>query len=258
MTEYFSLLPDIVKLADDASDAIMAIYRSDFETKIKNDQSPVTEADIVAEKIILEGLSQLTPNLPVVAEEQVADGETPILSSPYYWLVDPLDGTKEFVRRNDEFTVNIALVRTNFPILGVVCAPALKSSYWGAAGHGAFCRENGNIVPIAVNVPKDDGVSIISSRHHGNNRELQDFLATFNVVQTLEAGSSLKFCMVAKGDADLYPRFGPTCEWDTAAGHAILDAAGGQVTNVDGSPFLYRKKNFRNSNFIAWGGLNPS
>ena len=258
MTEYFSLLPDIVKLADDASEAIMAIYRSGFETKIKNDQSPVTEADIVAEKIILEGLSQLTPNLPVVAEEQVADGEIPILSSPYYWLVDPLDGTKEFVRRNDEFTVNIALVRTNFPILGVVCAPALKSSYWGAAGHGSFCRENGNIVPIAVNVPTDDGVSIISSRHHGNNRELQDFLATFNVVQTLEAGSSLKFCMVAKGDADLYPRFGPTCEWDTAAGHAILDAAGGQVTNVDGSPFLYRKKHFRNSNFIAWGGLNPS
>ena len=258
MAKYYSLLTDIVKLADEAGEAVMAVYNTDFKAETKTDKSLVTEADVIAEKIILSGLSELTPDIPIIAEESVADGRVPSLKGPYYWLVDPLDGTREFVDRNDEFTVNIALIRNKVPILGVVFAPALKSSYWGAPGHGAFCRTNDVIEPISVISPKKDEITIISSRHHGNNPELRKFAESLNVTKTLHAGSSLKFCIVAKGEACVYPRFGPTSEWDTAAGHAILEAAGGQVTTSDGDAFLYRKRNFKNSSFIAWGGIKPT
>lgn len=259
MTDFHTLLPDLVTLADRAGEAVMAVYATDFKVETKDDLSPVTEADIAAEAIILDGLSRLTPDIPAVAEEQMAAGNVPTLNGDHYWLVDPLDGTKEFLNRNDEFTVNIGLIEGDRPILGVVFAPALQTSYWGAAGRGAYRRDDKfRSSSIAVRTPPDAGITVIGSRRHGKGGKMDAFLKPYTVADTMSAGSSLKFCLIAAGEADVYPRFGPTSEWDTAAGHAVLDAAGGRITNPDGSAFLYRKKDFRNSNFIAWGGLRPS
>ncbi len=257
MRDFHKLLPDLVNLADQAGEAIMKIYVTDFKAEIKEDNSPVTEADIAAEAIILKGLAALTPDIPAIAEEQMAAGTAPKLDGDLYWLVDPLDGTKEFLNRNDEFTVNIGLVDGNRAILGIVFAPALKTSYWGAVSQGALCRGPNGTKKIKVRKTPPEGITVIGSRRHGKGYELGEFLKNYTVNGNLTAGSSLKFCLVAAGKADIYPRFGPTSEWDTAAGHAILEAAGGQVTNLDGSPFLYRKSEFRNSNFIAWGGPRP-
>ncbi|HAA92653.1 MAG: 3'(2'),5'-bisphosphate nucleotidase [Rhodospirillaceae bacterium] len=258
MTDLHRLLPDLVTLADRAGDAVMEIYATDFEYKTKDDFSPVTEADLAAEAIILEELARLTPDIPAVAEEQMAAGNVPKLDGTHYWLVDPLDGTKEFLNRNDEFTVNIGLIEDDRPVLGVVYAPALETSYWGAVEVGAHRRTGNDVAPITVRTPPEEGITVVGSRRHGKGGEMDTFLEPYEVNDTLAAGSSLKFCLVAEGKADIYPRFGPTCEWDTAAGHAVLEAAGGKVTNPDGSPFRYRKSDFLNSNFIAWGGLNAA
>jgi len=257
MTDFHELLPELVDLADLAGEAVMEIYATDFKVETKDDMSPVTEADVAAEAIILKGLTALTPNIPAIAEEQMAAGTAPELNGDLYWLVDPLDGTKEFLNRNDEFTVNIGLINGDRTILGVVFAPALKASYWGALGHGAQCRDSNGTGKIIVRETPAEGITVIGSRRHGKGGELEEFLKDYTVNGNMTAGSSLKFCLVAAGEADIYPRFGPTSEWDTAAGHAVLEAAGGQMTNPDGSPFLYRKPKFRNSNFIAWGGLRP-
>lgn len=258
MTDFHTLLHELVALADRAGEAVMAIYATDFEVKTKDDFSPVTEADVAAEAIILEGLSELTPEIPVVAEEQMAAGNKPDLRGDHYWLVDPLDGTKEFLNRNDEFTVNIGLIEGDRTVLGVVYAPALETSYWGAAGHGAHRRNCDGTSAITVRTPPEAGITVIGSRRHGKGGEMEKFLKPYTVADNMAAGSSLKFCLVAAGEADIYPRFGPTSEWDTSAGHAVLEAAGGRVTNPDGSDFVYRKPDFRNSNFIAWGGLEPA
>ncbi|MDB3954100.1 3'(2'),5'-bisphosphate nucleotidase CysQ [Alphaproteobacteria bacterium] len=257
MKDFHKLLPDLVKLADQAGEAIMKIYATDFKAKFKEDNSPVTEADVAAEAIILRGLSALTPDIPAIAEEQMAAGTAPELDGDLYWLVDPLDGTKEFLNRNDEFTVNIGLVNGNRAILGVVFAPALNSSYWGALGHGALYRDYSGTKKLTVRKTPPEGITVIGSRRHGKNSELEKLLKDYTVKDNMTAGSSLKFCLVAAGEADMYPRYGPTSEWDTAAGHAVLESAGGHVTNPDGTLFLYRKPKFRNSNFIAWGGLRP-
>jgi len=257
MKDFHELLPDLVKLADQAGEAIMKIYATDFKVKTKDDMSPVTEADVAAEAIILKELNALTPNIPAIAEEEMAAGRAPELNGDHYWLVDPLDGTKEFLNRNDEFTVNIGLIDGNRTILGVVFAPALKTSYWGALGHGALYRDSSGTKKLTVRRTPPEGITVIGSRRHGKSSELEKLLKDYTVNGNMTAGSSLKFCLVAAGEADMYPRYGPTSEWDTAAGHAVLEAAGGQVTNTDGSPFLYRKPKFRNSNFIAWGGLRP-
>jgi 3'(2'), 5'-bisphosphate nucleotidase len=248
------LLPEIVKLAGKAAAVILRHYQGDATVRRKADASPVTAADEAAEAVILAGLAELTPDIPVVAEETVAAGHVPSVDSGPFWLVDPLDGTKEFISRNGEFTVNIALIEGGEPVLGVVLAPALGKAWWGAQGHGAMARDGGDGAPgrtIAVRAKPAQPVAVASRSHADPQTEA--FLDAAGVAERISAGSSLKFCLVAEGKADLYPRFGRTMEWDTAAGHAVLRAAGGEVTTRDGAPFLYRKPGFENPGFIARG-----
>jgi 3'(2'), 5'-bisphosphate nucleotidase len=250
--ELASLLPDIVALAGRAGALILEHYDVDVAVRAKADASPVTVADEAAEALILEGLARLTPSIPVIAEETVAAGHVPEIGADRFWLVDPLDGTKEFLSRNGEFTVNIALIEGREPVLGVVLAPALGKVWWGARGAGAMLREGEGERPIAARPRPARGVVAVASRSH-NDPATQAFLDQAGDAERNSAGSSLKFCLIAEGRADVYPRFGPTMEWDTAAGHAVLDAAGGTVTTKDGAPFRYRKPGFRNPEFIARG-----
>ena len=245
------LLANIVTLADQAGAVIMDYYRGDIEVTIKEDASPVTAADEAGEAVILEGLAKLAPNIPVVAEEKAAAGDIPDLEAGPFWLVDPLDGTKEFINKNGEFTVNIAMIGSEGPIMGVVLAPAREKAWWGLHGVGAHMRDGAGVVtPIKVRPAPAEGLTAVASRSH-SDAATEAFLDKAGVIERISAGSSLKFCLVAEGKADLYPRFGPTMEWDVAAGHAVLLAAGGHVTTLDGEPFLYRKPDFRNAGFIA-------
>jgi 3'(2'), 5'-bisphosphate nucleotidase len=250
--DYRKLLPEVVALAEQAGAVILEHYREGVQARAKADASPVTVADEAAEAVILAGLAELTPEVPVVAEETVASGHVPELGDGPFWLVDPLDGTKEFLSRNGEFTVNIALIEGREPVLGVVLAPALGQAWWGAWGHGATTRNGGSPRAIVVRTRPAGGAVAVASRSH-SDAETEAFLNRETVAERISAGSSLKFCLVAEGKADIYPRFGPTMEWDTAAGHAVLAAAGGRVTTRDGAPFLYRKPGFRNPGFIARG-----
>ena len=245
------LLPEIVTLADRAGAVIMEHYRGEVEVKTKEDQSPVTAADEAGEAVILEGLSKLAPDIPVIAEEKVAAGDIPEVGDGRFWLVDPLDGTKEFISKNGEFTVNIALIDGEGPLLGVVLAPAREKAWWGWRGQGAYLRDsNGAARKIQVRPAPAGGLTAVASRSH-SDEATEKFLDEIGATERISAGSSLKFCLVAEGQADIYPRFGPTMEWDVAAGHAVLLAAGGHVTTLDGDPFLYRKPDFRNTGFIA-------
>jgi 3'(2'), 5'-bisphosphate nucleotidase len=253
MPDLDRLLPEIVALADRAGAVILEHYHGDVAVRAKADASPVTVADEAAEAVILARLAELTPGIPVVAEETVASGHVPDLDDGPFWLVDPLDGTKEFLSRNGEFTVNVALIEGRAPILGVVLAPARARAWWGARGKGASTRDpEGGTRAIAVRRAPADRLVAIASRSH-RDAETQAFLDRAGVAECISAGSSLKFCLVAEGQADLYPRFGRTMEWDVAAGHAVLAAAGGTVTTRDGEPFLYRKPGFENPAFIARG-----
>ena len=255
MIDCAALLPEIEAAARRAGDAILAIYRTDFEVERKADESPVTQADLDAERIILDVLRRVTPDIPAVAEEEVSAGRMPEVGDRF-WLVDPLDGTREFLSRNGEFTVNIALVESRRPVLGVVHAPARGLTFTGLFRGDATCREgDGPAERISVRQPPANGITVVASRRHGSIEEREDFLRGHKVARRIACGSSLKFCIVARGEADVYPRFGPTMEWDTAAGHAVLAAAGGRVTTMDGEEFLYRKPGFENPDFIAWGGL---
>ncbi len=247
------LMAAVTALARDAGNVIMEVYESDFAVRSKDDASPVTAADERAEQVIVEGLRRLTPQVPIVAEELAAAGEAPEVGE-LFWLVDPLDGTKEFVRRNGEFTVNIGLIRDGVPILGVVHAPAIGKTF-AAAGPGTATRWQNGGPPEAIRCrrPPRDGLTVLTSRSHGAGAELDAWLAAHTIAGRVTAGSSLKFCVVAAGEADAYPRFGPTCEWDTAAAHAVLLGAGGSVVETDGAPLSYGKTGFRNPHFIAWG-----
>jgi 3'(2'), 5'-bisphosphate nucleotidase len=264
MTDYTTpdpkaLLFNVIMVAEQAGAAIMKIYETDFEAREKQDGSPVTDADEEAEAIILPHLSRITPSIPVVAEEAASAGNIPEVGDGPFWLVDPLDGTKEFLNKNGEFTVNIALIIDHKPALGVVYAPALKTLYAGVVGAGARCRI-GTEQPFEITVrpPPEAGVSVIASRRHGDPDEISAYLKGRTIADITNAGSSLKFCKLAAGEADIYPRFGRTMEWDTAAGHAVLEAAGGMVTQTDGTPFTYAKNAiFENPHFVAWGGLRP-
>jgi 3'(2'), 5'-bisphosphate nucleotidase len=253
------LLSSLIYTAQRAGGAIMSVYATDFAVKDKADASPVTVADEAAEKIILEDLAAIAPGIPVVAEESVAAGRVPVIAERFF-LVDPLDGTREFVSRRDEFTVNIALVEDGEPVLGVVYAPARHELYWGdvragKAGH-IDADPDGTMssmgTPMSAREPPTRGLTAVASRSH-RTPETDAFLAQYSVAEFLSIGSSLKFCLVAAGKADLYPRVGTTMEWDTAAGHAVLSAAGGSVTGLDGAPFRYGKPGFRNGNFVARG-----
>ncbi|GAB1391895.1 3'(2'),5'-bisphosphate nucleotidase CysQ [Rhodocyclaceae bacterium] len=230
----------------------MAIYREDFAVAEKGDGSPVTLADERAEALIVARLAAVAPGIPVVAEEAAAAGKN-TTAGELFWLVDPLDGTKEFINRNGEFTINIALVSRGIPIAGVVSAPALGKIFAGAAGTGAFIEDARGRHPIACRVPPAEGLTVVSSRSHGDAGKLEEFLSGRKVASNVGAGSSLKFCLVATGEADLYPRFGRTMEWDTAAGHAVLLAAGGTVSDLAGAPLSYGKPGFENPHFIARG-----
>lgn len=249
------LLPPIRALALRAGEVIMEHYRPDVEVRTKADASPVTAADEAAERVILDGLSEVTAHLPVVAEEEVAAGRVPDVSGGRFWLVDPLDGTKEFIAHNGEFTVNIALIDKGRPVMGVVYAPALGTLYAGAGPGTAILSEDGGPDrPIAARRTPGEGAVVVSSRSHGDPDKLRELMRDTPVGGSRTIGSSLKFCIVAAGEADIYPRYGPTSEWDTAAGHAVLNAAGGSVRTLDGEALTYGKApRFLNPEFIARG-----
>ena len=247
-----------LKLSLAAGEKIMEIYQTDFDVSTKQDASPVTEADVAAEAIILKGLRNAFPDLPIVAEEEAAAGKIPDIGNIFV-LVDPLDGTREFLNRNGAFTVNIGLVENGLPVAGVVHAPALSRTFGGSVGKGAFEIGADERKAIAVRVTNPDNVVAVASRSH-RDEKTDAYLKSAGVKDTVSIGSSLKFCLLAAAEADLYPRFGRTMEWDTAAGHAVLAAAGGSVCNEDGTPFMYGKRNqaddvdFANPVFIAKGG----
>ena len=246
----------IRKLAIEAGKEIMEIYNdNDFKVKLKEDESPVTIADETADKLIFAGLREAFPNIPIVTEEQV---ETHNEKASTFFIVDPLDGTKEFIHRRGEFTVNIAYVVDGHPLMGVVYAPAKgRLFYTDKEGKsieelGAHnIDEVGDIKYISVSIPNSDGLIVVASKSH-RDQALEDYIAKYTVLNSLAAGSSLKFCLIATGEADFYPRVGRTMEWDTAAGHAILTGAGGHVVRFDNhKPLIYGKPLFENPFFIA-------
>ncbi|MGB0694293.1 MAG: 3'(2'),5'-bisphosphate nucleotidase CysQ [Rhodospirillaceae bacterium] len=263
MSDPMALVEALVPLSHKAGAVILEVYgREDLGVQRKADDSPVTEADGKAEAVILAGLAELAPGVPVVAEESVAAGRIPdVAGVEAFFLVDPLDGTKSFIKREGEFTVNIALMVGGVPVAGVVHVPVQQATYWGAFAadvpdRSVALRQIGGAAAetIAVRPPPEAGLTVLASRSHGAGPALERFLDRFAVAERISASSSLKFCRVAEGVADLYPRFGPTCEWDTAAGDAVLRAAGGRVTTEDGAPLTYGKGGkFLNPNFIAWG-----
>src|SRR5512139_3419721 len=251
-----TLLERVAQITRNAGRLIMEVYATDFAVRGKDDASPVTEADERAEHLIVPALEALLPGVPVVAEEAVAAGRVPAVDERF-WLVDPLDGTKEFVSRNGEFTVNVALIEHGAPTLGVVFAPALGLHgrlFAGAETVGAWMEDEHGRRPIRCREVPPEGLTVVASRSHGDAAALDAFLAGRKVASLASAGSSLKLCLVAAGEADLYPRLGRTMEWDIAAGHAVLRAAGGEVTRInDGQPLRYGKAGFENPHFVAAG-----
>ena len=248
-----ALTASLCEIAHRAGREILAVYGSDFTVLDKADASPVTEADTRAERVILDGLAARAPDVAVVAEESVAAGHVPTLDGRPFFLVDPLDGTREFIGRNGEFTVNIALVQDGSPTAAVVYLPALDETFW-TAGDDVAWRVRGGAAPerIACRRPGDDGLVAIASRSH-RGAETDAWLERFEIADIVSAGSSLKFCRVAEGAADLYPRLGRTMEWDIAAGHAIVEAAGGSVRTLDGKRLVYGKPGFENPRFVVRG-----
>lgn len=256
------LIEALLAVAVAAGRAALDIYRGGFTVSQKADQSPVTAADHASERIILEHLARLAPAVPVVAEEAVAGGAIPRVGEEFF-LVDPLDGTKEFIHRRGDFTVNVALIRHGNPALGVVYAPVSGMLYAGnvvtgrafRCSHPADAPTPGSREPLRVRPVPATGITAVISRSH-STPETEAYLKHYTVSERVSVGSSLKFCLVAAAEADLYPRLGPTMEWDTAAGHAVLAAAGGKVLAPGGKPLAYGKPDFRNSFFIASGTLN--
>ena len=244
-------LQTLVRIVRAAGEVVMRHYEAGCDARVKADRSPVTDADEEAEKLILAELNAAFPGVPVVAEEAAAAGHVSKVGSRFF-LVDPVDGTKEFVKRGGEFTVNIGEIVDGKPVSGVVLAPAIGRLFVGAVGEGAFELAGNAIRDIACRKPDADGLVAVSSRSHPDAKT-DELLKSLPIKGHTNAGSSLKFCLVAAGEADIYPRAGTTMEWDTAAGHAVLRAAGGTVTNWDGSPFVYGKPDFRNGPFIAKG-----
>jgi 3'(2'), 5'-bisphosphate nucleotidase len=247
------LAEKLTEVARLAGAEILKVYAADFTTSRKADQSPVTEADLAAEAVIVAALHRLTPDIPVIAEEQAQAHGLPEQAPDRFWLVDPLDGTKEFVARNGEFTVNIALVERGVPVLGIVHLPALDEIYRGHSGLAERSVGGGAFERIAARTLPTQGATMTISRSHAADERLKAEALGEHVAGTIVAGSSLKFCRLAEGVADLYPRFGTTMEWDTAAGQAVLAAAGGSVSTVDGAPLTYGKAGFRNPHFVARG-----
>ena len=261
-------LPDLLKLTLEAGAKISEIYATDFDVETKGDGSAVTQADKLGEEIILQGLKNIAPDIPVLAEEEASAGNIPELGETFF-LVDPLDGTREFVNKTGEFTVNIALIHEQRPVLGVVYAPGANKLYYGVVGEGAWVRmvppgtALGDAAPgkaIHVRPKPYKGLVAVASRSH-RTQETEDYMQKIGAANFTPAGSSLKFCLVAEGLADVYPRFGRTMEWDTGAAQAVLEAAGGRVMAMNESGeetgrLLYRKEDrgYDNPYFVAWGG----
>ena len=252
----FSLLfPQICQLAEEAGQAIMRIYTQSVQEDVllapKSDDSPLTLADLASHHIILNGLALLTPDIPVVSEE---DNQSLIHRKPKgcFWLIDPLDGTKEFLAREGEFTVNIAFIEEGQPVWGVVYAPAMRQLFWGGQAFGSFRQEQSGTVPLRVSPPVHPGhlLRAVVSRSH-LNAETSAFITKLGSVALIRAGSSLKFCRIAEGKADVYPRLAPTSEWDTAAAQAVIEGAGGHVYNIHGDRLQYGKPDLLNPGFIA-------
>lgn len=256
-TELFSELiseeacDQILRLMWDASDVILDIYHGDqIKVDEKADQSPVTQADLAAHRILVEGLRRITPDIPVVSEEDANSLEIPRRTRTF-WLIDPLDGTREFINRNGEFTCNVALIQYEQPIYGFVSIPASELLYHGGPSIGSF-RRKAEGSEERIHCKNKAGITrIVASKSHLNDETREFIEAIQGDVELVQAGSSLKFLRIAEGMADLYPRLAPTCEWDTAAAHAILEGAGGSVTQLTGTPLLYGKREILNPRFIA-------
>ena len=254
LTEKRRLLDTIARIARDAGRAILEVYGTDFTVTLKDDRSPLTEADQRAHTIIDAALRALDPSIPVLSEEAAPEHSTERRRWPRFWLVDPLDGTKEFLKRNGEFTVNIALVVGHQAELGVVLAPVLDRLYFGALGLGAW-RQDGSELPEPIHVERTAKTPprVVGSRSHESGA-LADYLRALGPHEVTPMGSSLKICLIAEGAADLYPRLGPTSEWDTAAAQAILESAGGRMIDPAGQPLLYNSKDdLLNPHFLAFG-----
>lgn len=255
MVDRLRLLEEAADAAREAGEAILEVVKRGFEVETKGDSSPVTVADRAAEQIILAALARAAPGVPVIAEEEVAAGRIPA-HDDIYFLVDPLDGTKEFCRGGDDYTVNIGLIQEGVPVLGVVFAPATGRLHGGSAGVGAWVDERGGRAEIRTR-PRGDELIAVASRSHLNQATIDYLQHAAGGCGYVGVGSSLKFCIVAEGKADIYPRVAPTSEWDTAAGHAVLLAAGGLVDGPDGTPLRYGKRAFLNRAFVATSGWKP-
>jgi 3'(2'), 5'-bisphosphate nucleotidase len=254
------LAVNLLAIAREAGQGIMRIYAQRLDAaedsglvllSEKADHSPLTQADLLAHHLVSAALAQLTPAIPVVSEEQETSWRHRRAAGEF-WLVDPLDGTKEFLAQNGEFTVNIALVRDGRAVLGIVVAPALGLSYWGGEGLGAFRELHGKVdtLQVANDIPPDRPLRIVASKSHLNEDTLA-FISRLGQYELIRAGSSLKFCRIAEGSADVYPRLAPTCEWDTAAAQAIVEAAGGYVSTLDDTALSYGKESVLNPSFVA-------
>ncbi|NUS38266.1 MAG: 3'(2'),5'-bisphosphate nucleotidase CysQ [Lysobacter sp.] len=244
----------VIAIAHEAAARILAVYDSDFAVQQKDDKSPLTAADLAAHRCIVEALERLTPDVPVLSEESAED--VPGLVRREWrrlWLVDPLDGTREFVKRNGEFSVNIALIEDGEAVLGVIQAPVTGLVWHARRGAGAFRREGDTDIALKPRRPAAPPLRVAASRSHRDART-EDFIRRMGEVAEVNLGSSLKFCRLAEGDLDAYPRFGPTCEWDTGAGQCILEAAGGMVVDPKGRPLRYNQRDtLLNGDFLALG-----
>jgi 3'(2'), 5'-bisphosphate nucleotidase len=250
--ELEAIAAEIQAISHRAGKAILDVYQQDFSVTQKKDDSPLTQADLASHSIICEALTALTPDIPLLSEESIEIDFTTRSGWSRYWLIDPLDGTREFVNRNGEFTVNIALINHHAPIFGVVHVPVSGVTYTGIESRGAYRQDPGQApVTIHVRQPCANPVVVVGSRSHANPK-LLSHLAAIGNYELVSMGSSLKFCLLAEGKADFYPRLGPTSEWDTAAAHAVVNAAGGQIITLDGKPLRYnRKESLLNPEFLV-------
>ena len=247
------LAKDVAAIARRAGDEIMKIYQTDFDVEAKEDSSPITQADRLAEELIFRAIREgITSDFPIIGEEAASAGHAPEIGASPFWLVDPLDGTKEFISRNGEFTVNIALIDNARPAFGVVHLPVQNLTYCGLSMGSFVLRGSEPREEIRCRIQPPDGLTALVSRSH-KTPEVDTYLAKFSIAEEMSAGSSLKFCKVAEGAADIYPRMGRTMEWDTAAGHAVVRFAGGVVLTTEDTELSYGKPNFENPNFIVAG-----
>jgi len=252
MRDLAALAESLMPIVTRAGAAIMQIYDGAFAVQRKDDNSPLTLADLESQRVIIDGLKRITPDIPILSEESAAAPWAERQTWRELWVVDPLDGTREFVKRNGEFTINIALVVEHEPVLGMVSAPALGATFWGMAGLGAFTRRQGGEARRIHTVPPQRPLRVIGSRSHASPQTAA-YLTRLGAHVMSGIGSSLKFCLLAEGKAELYPRFGATSEWDTAAGQALLEAAGGHVTRMDGHRMRYYcRESLINSDFVAF------